>query len=258
MWKKMRYQLINKVKRSLKMFQLIEDGDRIAIGVSGGKDSMILLYSLYTIKKIWPIKIELYSVFLDLGWEIDYSEIKVFSENLEIPFHYVKTDIGKIVFEEREERNPCSLCANMRRGALNSYAKSIGCNKVALGHHMDDCVETFMLSLTYEGRINTFAPKVYLDRVGITVIRPLIFVYEKDIIKIIEKFQFPTAKKVCPLDGLSKRQEIKELLAYMVKSNPKAKDRMMNAITNQIWVNFNENYNANTLPEEDKSDNLGS
>jgi tRNA 2-thiocytidine biosynthesis protein TtcA len=252
----MRYQLINKVKRAIKMFQLLEDGDKVAIGVSGGKDSIILLYSLYTIKKIWPIKIELNSVFLDLGWEIDYSEVKAFSESLDIPFHYVKTDIGKIVFEEREEKNPCSLCANMRRGALNTYAKSIGCNKVALGHHMDDCVETFMLSLTYEGRINTFAPKVFLDRTEITVIRPLIFVYEKDIIKMIEKHQLPTAKKACPIDGKSKRQEIKELLADMVKNNPKAKDKMMNAITNQIWSDFNENFEKNSIPKkEDNSDN---
>ena len=255
MWKKMRYQLVNKVKRAVKMFRLLEDGDKIAIGVSGGKDSIILLYSLYTIKKIWPIKIELCSVFLDLGWEIDYTEIKRFSESLDIPFHHVKTDIGKIVFEEREEKNPCSLCANMRRGALNSYAKSIGCNKVALGHHMDDCVETFMLSLTYEGRINTFAPKVYLDRVGITVIRPLIFVYEKDILRLIEKFGFPTAAKICPIDGKSKRQDIKELLAYMIKNNPKAKDRMMNAIVNQLWADFNENYEKNKLPAEDSPDN---
>ena len=256
MWKKMRYQLVNKVKRAIKMFQLLEDGDKVAIGVSGGKDSIILLYSLYTIKKIWPIKIELNSVFLDLGWEIDYSEVKAFSESLDIPFHYVKTDIGKIVFEEREEKNPCSLCANMRRGALNTYAKSIGCNKVALGHHMDDCVETFMLSLTYEGRINTFAPKVFLDRTEITVIRPLIFVYEKDIVKMIEKHQLPVAKKACPIDGKSKRQEIKELIADMVKNNPKAKDKMMNAITNQIWADFNENFAKNSIPKkEDNSDN---
>lgn len=253
MWKKMRYQLVNKVKRAIKMFQLLEDGDKVAIGVSGGKDSIILLYSLYTIKKIWPIKIELNSVFLDLGWEIDYSEVKAFSESLDIPFHYVKTDIGKIVFEEREEKNPCSLCANMRRGALNTYAKSIGCNKVALGHHMDDCVETFMLSLTYEGRINTFAPKVFLDRTEITVIRPLIFVYEKDIIKMIEKHQLPTAKKACPIDGKSKRQEIKELIADMVKNNPKAKDKMMNAITNQIWADFNENFEKNNTPKKEYS-----
>lgn len=256
MWKKMRYQLVNKVKRAIKMFQLLEDGDKVAIGVSGGKDSIILLYSLYTIKKIWPIKIELNSVFLDLGWEINYSEVKAFSESLDIPFHYVKTDIGKIVFEEREEKNPCSLCANMRRGALNTYAKSIGCNKVALGHHMDDCVETFMLSLTYEGRINTFAPKVFLDRTEITVIRPLIFVYEKDIVKMIEKHQLPVAKKACPIDGKSKRQEIKELIADMVKNNPKAKDKMMNAITNQIWVDFNENFAKNNIPKkEDSFDN---
>lgn len=251
----MRYQLINKVKRAIKMFQLLEDGDKIAIGVSGGKDSVILLYSLYTIKKIWPIEIELNSVFLDLGWEIGYSEVKAFSESLDIPFHYVKTDIGQVVFDVRQEKSPCSLCANMRRGALNSYAKDIGCNKVALGHHMDDCVETFMLSLTYEGRINTFAPKVYLDRTEITVIRPLIFVYEKDIIRLIEKNNLPTAQKACPIDGKSKRQEIKELLADMVIKNPKAKDKIMNAISNQIWKDFNENFAKKSIPQ--KEDNSG-
>lgn len=251
----MRHQLVHKVKRAIRSFNLIQEGDNIAIGVSGGKDSTILLYSLYTIKKIWPIKFELNSVFLDLGWEIDYSKIKAFSESLDIPFHYVETDIGRVVFEERKEKNPCSLCANMRRGALNNYAKSIGCNKVALGHHMDDCVETFMLSLTYEGRINTFSPKSYLDRTGITVIRPLIFVYEKDIIHLVEKFDLPTTKKACPIDGKSKRQEIKELLAEIVLKNPKAKDRIMSGITNQIWKDFNINFEKTDIPgKEDKSD----
>lgn len=252
----MRYQLINKVKRAIRLFQLIEDGDKIAIGVSGGKDSIILLYSLYTIKKIWPIKFELHSVFLDLGWEINCSKIKAFSESLEIPFHSVKTDIGQVVFEKRKEKNPCSLCSNLRRGALNNYAKSIGCNKVALGHHMDDCVETFMLSLTYEGRINTFAPKMYLDRSGITVIRPLIFVYEKDIIDLIEKHKLPVAKKACPFEGKGKRLETKELLAGMVINNPMAKDRIMYAITNKLWLNFNEDFAKKNIPgQEDIPDN---
>ena len=236
MWKKMRYQLINKVKRALKMYRLIEDGDRIAIGVSGGKDSIILLYSLYTIQKIWPIDFEIHAVFLDMGWQVDHREVQAFSESLGVPFHHVQTDIGKIVFEERQEKNPCSLCANMRRGSLNNYAKSIGCNKVALGHHMDDCVETFLMSLTYEGRIHTFSPKVYLDRVDITVIRPIIFVYEKDVVQMIKKFNFPIVDKSCPIDGKSKRQEIKELLAGMVKDNPKAKDRIMSGIVNQLWA----------------------
>ena len=243
--KEMRHPLINKVKRAIKSFQLIEEGDKIAIGLSGGKDSMILLYSLYTIKKIWPINFELISVFLDMGWQIDYEEIKAFSEKLDIPFHYVKSDIGQVVFDVREEKRPCSLCAKMRRGALNSYAKKEGCNKLALGHHMDDCVETFLMSLTYEGRIHSFAPKAWLDKMDITIIRPLIFVYEKDISHLVKKYNFPTVQKICPFDGKSKRQEIKELLTEMTVKNPKAKDKIMNVILNQLWGDFNQVFAGN-------------
>ncbi len=243
--KEMRHPLINKVKRAIKSFQLIEEGDKIAIGLSGGKDSMILLYSLYTIKKIWPINFELISVFLDMGWQIDYEEIKAFSEKLDIPFHYVKSDIGQVVFDIREEKRPCSLCAKMRRGALNTYAKKEGCNKLALGHHMDDCVETFLMSLTYEGRIHSFSPKSWLDRMDITIIRPLIFVYEKDITHLVKKYNFPTVKKACPFDGKSKRQEIKEILAQMTAKNPKAKDKIMTVILNQLWGDFNQIFAEN-------------
>lgn len=259
-WNKTYKPLINKVRKAINSFDLIQEGDKIAIGLSGGKDSMILLYSLYTIKKIWPINFDLISVYLDLGWQIDYREIKAFSEKLGIPFHYVKTDIAEIVFEERKEKNPCSLCSNMRRGALNRYAKKEGCNKLALGHHLDDCVETFLLSLTYEGRIHTFAPKAWLDRIDITIIRPLVFVHENDIVDLLEKYNIPTAEKACPLDGKSKREEIKDDLAKISKKNPQAKDKIMTAISNQLWGDFNSIFAENLAKSnnhqlEDKPDN---
>jgi len=235
MWRKLRYPLLNKVKRALRKFNLIEDGDNIAVGVSGGKDSMILLYALAIIRKITPLKFNIYAVTLDLGWNNDFTPLHDFCVSLDIPYYIKQTEIGKIIYEERQEKNPCSLCTKMRRGALNNYAKELGCNKVALGHHLDDAIETFMLSLTYEGRISTFLPKSYLSRIDLTSIRPLVFVYEKNISSIVNMLKIPVVVNNCPADGRTKRQEIKNLISQMETTNPLVKERIISAINNNLW-----------------------
>lgn len=236
MWRKFQRPLFNKVKRAIREFDLIEDGDSIAVGVSGGKDSVILLYTLATLRKITPISFDIKAITLDLGWGNDFTPLHNFCTSLDIPYYIKETEIGKIVYYDRQEKSPCSLCAKMRRGALHNYAKELGCNKVALGHHLDDAIETFLLSLTYEGRINTFSPKSYLSRIDLTLIRPLIFVYEEDIFSIVNKLKMPVVINHCPADGRTKRQEMKELILEMETNNPVVRDRILSAINNHIWT----------------------
>lgn len=234
-WRKYRYPLFNKVKGAIRDFNLIKEGDKIAVGLSGGKDSVILLYALNILKNILPIKFELQAIYLDLGWDMDLTPMEEFCKQLNIPFHIEFTQIGQIVFVERKEKNPCSLCARMRRGALHSKAKELGCNKVALGHHRDDAIETLFMNMTYEGRIGSFLPLTYLDRKDITVIRPLVYVNEKDIQEIIKDANLPTVRNRCPKDGYSTRLIVKEFISDLELVNPNVKDRMLSAL-----FNFNE------------------
>ena len=164
-----------------------------------------------------------------MGWNNDYQIVGEYCRSLGIPFHLEQTNIGRIVYEERKESNPCSLCANMRRGAINNTAKQLGCNKVALGHHLDDALETFLMSLVFEGRMHTFAPRTYLTRADITVIRPMIYVYEKDIISIANKLELPVVPNNCPADGITKRHSMKEEMARFETMNATVKERMLNA-----------------------------
>ena len=169
-------QVLSLTRKAVDDYQMIEAGDHIAVGISGGKDSLTLLYALQGLRRFYPAAFTLSAVTVDLGFgNLDLSEIEKLCRELDVPYHIVKTDIGKIVFEDRKESNPCSLCAKMRKGALNDAMKAIGCNKVAYAHHKDDVVETMMMSLIYEGRFHTFRPVTYLDRTEITVIRPLIY-----------------------------------------------------------------------------------
>ena len=169
-------QLYSYVRQAIDDYQMIADGDRIAVGISGGKDSLTLLYALSGLRRFYPKKFELAALTVDLGFDhFDLSEIRQLCKTLDVEYHVIKTKIGKIVFEERKESSPCALCAKMRKGALNDYARQIGCNKVAYAHHKDDLLESMMMSFLFEGRIHTFAPVTYLDRSGITVIRPLLF-----------------------------------------------------------------------------------
>lgn len=176
-------RLLSYTRRAVDLYHLIDDGDKIAVGISGGKDSLTLLYALHGLQRFYPRHFELVAITVDLGLPVfDTSGIENLCAQLSVPYYKVKTDIYQIIFDERKETNPCSLCAKMRKGALNDEIKRLGCNKVAYAHHMDDIIETFMMSLIFEGRINTFAPDTYLDRTELRVIRPLIYVQEREIV----------------------------------------------------------------------------
>ncbi len=224
-------QLYSFVRRALDDYDMIEDGDRIAVGISGGKDSLTLLYALAGMRRFYPLHYEIEAVTVDLGFEgFDLSKIKALCEDLNVPYTIIKTEIGKIVFEDRKETNPCSLCAKMRKGALNESIKALGCNKVAYAHHKDDVVETMLLSMIFEGRFHTFSPRTYLDRMDLTVIRPLLYVSEADVIGFRNLYELPVAKSPCPADGFTKREYAKNLLKSLNQEHAGTKERMFRAI----------------------------
>ena len=226
-------QLLSYTRKAVDDYQMIEEGDHIAVGISGGKDSLTLLYALNGLKRFYPKKFELSAITVDLGYEkFDTSELARLCEELEVPYRVVKTDISHILFEERKETNPCSLCAKMRKGALNDAVKEMGCNKVAYAHHKDDIIETMLLSLIFEGRFHSFSPKTYLDRMELTVIRPMMYVDEADVIGFQHKYNLPVAKSRCPIDGLTKREYAKDLVKQLNHEHPGAKNRMFTAIIN--------------------------
>lgn len=224
-------KIISSVRKAVEDYDMIAEGDKIAVGISGGKDSLVLLGALASISRYYPKKFTVVGLTLDMGYKADYSAIKSYCESFGVE-HIVKyTNIAEIIFDDRQEKNPCSLCSKMRRGALNDFAIENGCNRVALGHHNDDVLETFFLSLVYEGRINCFSPVTYLDRSGIYQIRPLIYAKEGDIKGVLKRHDVPVLKSSCPADGNTKRQEMKDLIAYIDKtSNPGFKRRLFTAI----------------------------
>lgn len=219
-------------------YQLIENGDRVAVGLSGGKDSLALMYFLWLMLKYTPLEFDILPIHIDLGWESDVSPLHELCNDLGFPLKIEKTNIGQVVFKIRKETNPCSLCANLRRGALNNTAKKLGCNKVALGHHMDDAVNTLFLSMLYENRFGVFKPLTYLDRVDITVIRPLIYVEEKDIELFIQLAAIKTAKNLCPAEGLSKRKEVSDLIDKIEEEHPGARRSFLKSIENANRESF--------------------
>lgn len=226
-------QLLSFTRKAVDEYEMIQEGDKIAVGISGGKDSLTLLYALHGLQRFYPRHFSLEAITVDLGHPgFDLSAISDLCREMEIPYTIVKTEIADIIFRERKESNPCSLCAKMRKGALNEAIKERGCNKVAYAHHKDDVVETMLLSLIYEGRFHSFSPRTYLDRMDLTVIRPLMFVEEADIVSFRHKYQLPVAKSPCPVDGYTKREYAKELLAQINQENPGAKNRMFSAILN--------------------------
>lgn len=226
-------QLYSYTRKAVDEYALIEEGDHIAVGISGGKDSLTLLYALHGLRRFYPKKFQLSALTVDLGYEkCDFTPVVELCKELDVPYQIVKTDIAHILFEERKEANPCSLCAKMRKGALNDAVKEMGCNKVAYAHHKDDIIETMLLSLLFEGRFHSFSPKTYLDRMDLTVIRPLMFVDEMDVIGFQHKYQLPVVKSRCPVDGLTKRQDAKELVKELNTRYPGAKNRMYTAILN--------------------------
>lgn len=233
-------QLYSYTRKAIDDYHMIQDGDHIAIGISGGKDSLAMLYALSGLRRFYPASFELTAVTVDLGFEnLNLDRIAALCAELEVPYHIVRTDIGKIIFEDRKESSPCSLCAKMRKGALNQAMKELGCNKIAYAHHRDDVVETMLLSLIYEGRFHCFSPVTYLDRMDMTVIRPLIYVQEADVIGFVNKYRVPVVKSPCPADGHTKREYAHLLLQQLNRENPGVKERMFHAVQDGVsaWEN---------------------
>ena len=219
------------VRRAVDDYHMIEEGDTVAVGVSGGKDSMLLLLALNHLRSFYPKHFALEAITIELGFEgMDFTPVRELCEKLEVPYTCLKTDIKEIVFDVRREENPCSLCAKMRRGAINDAIRARGVNKLALGHHFDDAVETFLMSLLFEGRLSCFRPVTYLDRSGVTQIRPLIYAGEKKIAHLAEQLQVPVVENPCPMDKTSKRYEIKQLLATLGADYPDMKSKVFGAM----------------------------
>ncbi len=231
-------QLYSYTRRAVDDYHMIEDGDRIAVGISGGKDSLTLLYALAGLKRFYPKKFELEAITVAVGFEgMDFSPIKQLCNELEINYTIIETDISSIVFDIRQESNPCALCAKMRKGAFNDKAKELGCNKSAYAHHKDDVVETALMSLIYEGRFNCFSPVTYLDRMDITLIRPLLYLEERDVIGFRNIMKLPVVTNKCPVDGHTKREYVKNLALQLEKENKNCKERIFHAVVNGLWQN---------------------
>lgn len=231
-----RKELWQRIGKANEDFTLVEEGDHIALGLSGGKDSSTLVWMMNEWRKFSPVNFNITAITLDMGWDADLLPFVKYCSNLGVPYHIEETKIGRIVFESRKESNPCSLCAKLRRGTLHHAAKSLGCNKVALGHHLDDALETMLLCMSFESRIKTFQPKTYLDRKDITLIRPMIYVEEKTIIRIVSELGLPVLQNPCPANGCTKRQDMKDLISYWEKLNPQLRDNLLGALKNSdIW-----------------------
>ena len=226
-------QLYSFCRKGIDDYNLIEENDKIAVGLSGGKDSLTLLYALKGLQRFYPKKFELIAIHVNLGFP-DFSGdvMQDFCQKLGIEYHQLDTEIQKIVFELHPEEKPCSLCARLRKGALNEEAVKLGCNKIAYAHHKDDFLETMMMSLMYEGRFYSFSPKTQLTRSGLTVIRPMIYVNESDVIGFSHKYQLPVTKNPCPADGFTKREYAKQLIKQLKSQNPQVKERFFHAIQN--------------------------
>ena len=219
------------VRRCVDDYAMIDAGDRIAVGVSGGKDSLVLLCALNHLKSYYPKPFSLEGITLDLGFEgMDFSPVAALCETLGVPYTVIKTDIREIVFDVRKEDNPCSLCAKMRRGGLNDAMKARGCNKLALGHHFDDAVETFLMSLLLEGRISCFKPKTWMSRAGVWQIRPMLYAGEQRIASLAETLALPVVENPCPQDKASKRYEIKSLIRTLAADYPDLKSKVFGAM----------------------------
>ena len=224
-------RVLSYVRRACEDYDMIKAGDRIAVGVSGGKDSLTLLCALAEMRHFYPNPYEVVAITVDMGFpDTDFSGVAALCEELKVPYHIVKTDIYDIIFNIRKEKSPCALCSKMRRGALHNAARELGCEVVALGHHYDDVVDTFMLNLFYEGRIGCFQPVTDLSRVGVRVIRPLIYLPEKQVRTFIAKEPLPVVKSNCPADGETQRTEMNKLINELDRKSPGLRHRIFGAI----------------------------
>lgn len=224
-------RILSYTRRAVDDYEMIREGDKIAVGVSAGKDSLALLCALADLRRFYPKRFELCAITVDMGFEgADFSAVRKLCEELDVPYTVVPTQISKIIFDVRKEKNPCSLCAKMRRGALHTAAKELGCNTVALGHHFDDVVETFMLNLFFEGRLGCFQPVTYLSRMDLRLIRPMIYMPEKDVRYFAKSVDLPVMKSPCPADGNTQREDMKQLLAKLDRENKGLRYRIFGAI----------------------------
>ena len=227
----MMQKMMGLVRKCIEDYDMIQPGDRVAVGVSGGKDSLTLLVLLAALRDYYPAPFELGALSVDMGLGgMDFSPVADLCAQLGVPYTVKKTEIGPIIFEARKEKNPCSMCAKMRRGALHGLMQEQGFNKIALGHHFDDAVETFLMSLLYEGRIACFEPVTYLSRSGVTQIRPMLYIGEKAVAHFAQERQLPVVHNTCPADKHTKRQEVKELIASMQAQYPELKTRVFGAM----------------------------
>jgi len=223
-------KLMGLVRRCVDDYSMISEGDRIAVGVSGGKDSLVLLVLLAGLKKYFNKAFTLEAITIDMGLGMDYSPIQQLCDELEVPYTIVKTEIAPIIFDHRKEKNPCSMCSKMRRGALNQAILDKGFNKLALGHHYDDAVETFMMNLLFEGRIGCFQPVTNLDRTGIIQIRPMLYIHERTVDNFAVRQKLPIIENRCPVDKTTKREEVKKLVYELSSTYPDLKERIFGAM----------------------------
>ena len=221
-------KLMGLVRRCVEDYQMIIPGDRVAVGVSGGKDSLVLLQLLAGLRQYSNFELE--AITIDMGLDMDYSKVQAFCDSLNVPYTIVKTQIAPIIFEHRKEKNPCSMCSKMRRGALNQAILERGIHKIALGHHYDDAVETFLMSLIYEGRISCFQPVTDLDRTGVIQIRPMLYIHEKTVDNFAGRMNLPVVENRCPVDKITKREEIKRLVYDLSNTYPDLKERIFGAM----------------------------
>ena len=227
-------RILGDLRRADQDFGLIQSGDRVAVGVSGGKDSLVLLEALALYRKFSPYPFELGAITVSMGLEpFDLSGVAALCASMDVPYHVEATQIGRIVFEERKEPNPCALCAKMRRGALATACGRLGYGKLALGHHRDDALETLLMSALFEGRIHTFHPITRLDRAGIVQIRPLVYAPEKQMIAAARRLNLPVVKSPCPVNGETRRAEVKGLLDALCRRYPDARERLLGALKNE-------------------------
>jgi tRNA 2-thiocytidine biosynthesis protein TtcA len=230
---------LSSMRRAVTDYAMIADGDRIVVGLSGGKDSTALLALLAAYRRFSPQRFELFAATVDMGLGANYTPLADFCAALDVPYTLEKTDIGPVIFDVRKEKSPCSLCSKMRRGALNTIVARLNANKLALGHHADDLVETMLLSLCYEGRFSTFAPLSFMDRSGVTLIRPMVYLREGDVAALVRNQNYPIVKNPCKADHNTRREYMKQLVKSIQKEIPFAFDRMLGAIThperNNLW-----------------------
>ena len=223
--------ILGLVRRCVEDYRMIAPNDRLAVGVSGGKDSLLTLVALAQLRRFYPIPFTLEAITLEMGMPgMDFSPVAALCEKLEVPYQRIQVPVYQIVFEERREKNPCSLCAKLRRGSLNTALTERGIHKIALGHHYDDAIETLLMNLLFEGRIGCFQPVTYLNRTDVTQIRPLLYCREDEIRRTAERLRLPVVHNPCPADGSSRRQEVKELIGQLEKTYPDLKQKLFGSI----------------------------